>query len=226
MPNWICARCDALNAPAARWCEECGAPPPAAPPPRPRPPAAEGSARPSAGVSPGVSPGVAEGSAPLPQGVRAPSAPPPRGGRAPSAGGRPCPHDGTPLRADGYCAFGLGWPLAYPCPHQCDKCARPLTWSGICLHCLDAMGERVGYAPGDRYEVTEANPHWRLLTPGPQPMPTYAEGLAWARRLAQTLMPVLDRQLHTPLYPSDILRAHPLVLPDPPQESPDNDPPF
>jgi hypothetical protein len=88
------------------------------------------------------------------------------------------------------------------------------------------MGERVGYAPGDRYEVTEANPHWRLLTPGPQPMPTYAEGLAWARRLAQTLMPVLDRQLHTPLYPSDILRAHPLVLPDPPQESPDNDPPF
>jgi hypothetical protein len=222
MPDWLCAQCDAVNAPAARWCEECGAPPPAAPPPGPRPPAAKGSARPSARGSQGVS----QGSAPLPQGVRAPFAPPPRGDRAPSAGGRPCPHDGTSLRADGSCSFGLGWPLAWACPFPCDRCRRPLTWSGVCLHCLDAQGERVGYAPGDRYEVTETNPHWRLITPGPQAMPTYAEGLTWVRRLTQALMPVLDRSPQTPLYPSDILRADPLILPDPPQESPDDDAPF
>jgi hypothetical protein len=230
MPDWFCARCDAVNAPTDRWCEECGASSPAAPPLGPRPPAADGSARPSAGGSPGVPQGSAP---PLPQGVRTPSAPPPRGVRAPSAGdrtpsagGRPCPHDGTPLRADGYCAFGLGWPLAWACPFQCDRCARPLTWSGICLYCLDALGERVGYAPGNRYETTEANPHWRLLAPGPQEMPTYAQGLAWVRCLAQALTPVRYRPPQTPLYPSDILRTHPVIPPDLPQDSPDDDPPF
>jgi hypothetical protein len=85
------------------------------------------------------------------------------------------------------------------------------------------MGERVGYAPGDRYENTETNPHWRLLTLGPQPMPTYTEGLAWARHLAHLLTPMLDRPPQTSLYPSDILRADRLVLPDPQQESPDDD---
>jgi hypothetical protein len=88
------------------------------------------------------------------------------------------------------------------------------------------MGERVGYAPGDQHEITEANPHWRLITPGPQAMPTYAEGLAWVRRLAQALTPLLDQHVQTRLYPSDILRTPPLVLPELPQESPDDDPPF
>ena len=46
------------------------------------------------------------------------------------------------------------------CPFICDRCRRPLTWGGTCLSCES-------YAPGDRYEYDDKNPHWRMVEKGP-----------------------------------------------------------
>lgn len=72
-----------------------------------------------------------------------------------------CPFDGATLHANGWCPDGDGWPITrVVCPIVCDVCRSPLTWAGTCNRCRE-------YAPGDRYEYTDKDPHWRLVERGP-----------------------------------------------------------
>jgi hypothetical protein len=91
-----------------------------------------------------------------------------------------CPHDGTPLMANGWCPSGEGFPMMRPCPFVCDVCRSVLTWAGTCNHC-----DR--YAPGDRYEYDEKNPHWRLVEKGPFAILPPAQQAQMAVEFAHTL---------------------------------------
>jgi hypothetical protein len=83
---------------------------------------------------------------------------------------RVCPLDGTPLRADGWCTTGDGFPLplAHP-PDCCPFCRAPLRWDGECPSCLPLdhkPGHRYDYLPYMKSDPRSA--HWRLADPGPQ----------------------------------------------------------
>lgn len=90
-----------------------------------------------------------------------------------------CPHDGSPLRADGYCTKADGFPLmrwfwhpdakqgkgaweaqGWACPYVCPECRKCLEWDGCCFSCGPKLG-----APGDRYR-RERN-HW-IYERGPE----------------------------------------------------------
>jgi hypothetical protein len=100
--------------------------------------------------------------------------------------------------ANGWCPTGEGFPLARSCPFVCDRCRAPLTWQGTCLTCPDPTGNTVGYAPGDRYDYDEKNPHWRLVEKGPFTLCTPEENAAHARLFAETLARLTARMRARP----------------------------
>lgn len=85
-----------------------------------------------------------------------------RGGERPAEGPKvyTCSQDGEPLMANGWCSRGGGWPKEWACRIVCERCRRPLEYSGKCYQCRTI--------PGDRYDLDDKTGHWLLTEKAPQ----------------------------------------------------------
>ena len=90
------------------------------------------------------------------------------GSERPNAERRDTPRAATtccsqPVRFDGRCATGAGYPPSAECPFVCQRCQAPLGWAGDCRTCHGSgtPADRASWRlPGARYELSGG--HWRL----------------------------------------------------------------
>jgi hypothetical protein len=113
---------------------------------------------------------------------------------------RACPIDGAPLRADGFCLRGEGYPHPMAYPFRCSLCGHALDWSGGCFACYGTRtGRREEWSmPGDGYytHTPEGKPigdgqHWVKQADAGRPAVSAADNAAQKRRVAQLLRPLL-----------------------------------